>query len=83
MKLPSPCLGGKTPLEKTLDNGRLKVIGIVKDFNQSSLFVKIPPMMLLLDGDDQSNSIVSIKVQPNDRAETQRMINALFNDNFN
>ncbi len=75
-------LGWKNPIGKTLDNGKLKVVGVVKDFNQSSLFVKIPPMMLRLGENDRSYSVVSIKVHPDGRSETQRMVNQLFNDNF-
>jgi putative ABC transport system permease protein len=74
--------GWDDPIGKTLDNGRLKVVGVVKDFNQFSLFVKIPPMMLLLDKEDKLNSVVSIKVHPGDREGSQRIINELFNDNF-
>ncbi len=75
-------LGWKDPIGKTLNHGQLKVIGVVKDFNQYSLFVKIPPMMLRLNNERRASSIVGIKVLPNDRAGTQQMINQLFNDNF-
>jgi len=75
-------LGWENPLGKTLDNGRLKIIGVVKDFNQNSLFKKIRPIMLLLDKGNDNYPLASIKVNPVNRFETQRMINELFNANF-
>lgn len=75
-------LGWKNPIGKTLDNGKLKVVGVVKDFNQSSLFLKIPPMVLRLGEEDRAYSVVSIKTLPENRAATERMVNQVFNDSF-
>ncbi|UUF16682.1 MULTISPECIES: ABC transporter permease [Flavobacterium] len=75
-------LGWDNPIGKTLDDGRLKVIGVVKDFNQFSLFQKIPPMMLSMNIEDLAYSLVSIKTRGGDRTDTQKFINETFNTNF-
>jgi putative ABC transport system permease protein len=75
-------LGWNDPIGKTIDNGRLKVIGVVKDFNQFSLFQKIPPMVLSMDAELKDYSLVSIKINPNDRSGTLGTVNNLFNANF-
>lgn len=75
-------LGWDNPIGKTLDDGRLKVIGVIKDFNQFSLFQKIPPMMLSMNTEDLAYSLVSIKTRGGDRTDTQKFINETFNTNF-
>jgi len=74
--------GWKTAVGKTLDNNRLKVIGVVKDFNDFTLFKKIPPMVLLMDQGNNAANYASIRVDANDRIAAQKMVNNLFNDNF-
>lgn len=74
--------GWQDPIGKTIDNGRLKVIGVVKDFNQFSLFQKTPPIMLTMTPQDRTNSIVCIKINPNNRKETKNEINQIFNSSF-
>ncbi|WP_282079722.1 ABC transporter permease [Aquimarina algiphila] len=73
--------GWKNALGKEIDNGRLKVIGVVKDFNDYTAFKKIPPMILSMDKSSGS-SYVTIKVASDKRAETQALVNTLFNNNF-
>lgn len=75
-------LGWKNPIGKKLDDGRLTVIGVVKDFNQFSLFQKIPPMMLSMNNEDLAYSLVSIKTRADNRSDTQKFINETFNTNF-
>ncbi len=75
-------LGWEDPIGKSLDNGRYKVVGLVRDFNQSSLFVKIPPMMLRFSEENLGNNIVSIRVHAGNRAATLSKINRAFNDNY-
>lgn len=75
-------MGWNDPIGKTIDNGRLKVVGVVKDFNQFSLFQEIPPLMLTMNTDDQAYAAVSIKVNPNNRSETRRAVNQIFNSRF-
>jgi len=75
-------LGWPDPIGKTIDNGRLQVIGVVKDFNQFSLFQKIPPMVLTMNEKKTDYSLVSLKVNPIDRHETLASVNNLFNTNF-
>lgn len=75
-------LGWKDPIGKTLDNGNLKVIGVVKDFDQVSLLMKIPPMMLTMNSESKGSTIVSIRVSDNNRKETKREINKIFNAHF-
>ena len=67
---------------KTLDNGNLKVIGVVKDFNDFTLFKKIPPMVLLMDQGSDDTYYASIRVNPNARKETQNAVNDIFNESF-
>lgn len=74
--------GWKTGVGKTLDDNRLKVIGVVKDFNDFTLFKKIPPMVLLMNQGNQAANYASVRVNPNNRIATQKMINNLFNDSF-
>ncbi|MCK8524322.1 ABC transporter permease [Aquimarina sp. D1M17] len=75
-------LGWKDPIGKTIDNGRLKVVGVVKDFNQFSLFQEIPPMMLTMNTENMKYAAVSVKVNANGRTETRRAINSVFNSTF-
>jgi putative ABC transport system permease protein len=75
-------LGWKDPIGKTIDNGRLKVVGVVKDFNQFSLFQKIPPIMLTMNPQEKKYAIVGVRVNANNRLETKRAINQTFNSNF-
>lgn len=74
--------GWDTAVGKTLDNGRLKVIGVVKDFNDFTLFKKIPPMVLLMNNVRENAYLVSIRTNPNNRLETQKFVNNLFNNSF-
>jgi len=75
-------LGWKNPIGKTIDNGRKKIVGVVKDFNQFSLFREIPAMMLNLNTENRNYSVVSVRVNPNNRLETKSAINSIFNSNF-
>ncbi|CAM1356213.1 ABC transporter permease [Tenacibaculum halocynthiae] len=75
-------MGLKDPIGKTIDNGRLKIIGVVKDFNQFSLFQKIPPIMFTMTAEDKAYAVVSIKINNNNRVETKREINEVFNSSF-
>ncbi|MTI33115.1 ABC transporter permease [Xanthovirga aplysinae] len=74
-------LGWENPIGKTFDNGRLKIIGVVKNFHQYSLFQKIPPIMLLLDKEN-NYPLVSVKVNPVNKFESQKKLNELFNASF-
>ena len=75
-------LGWDNPVGKTLDNGKRKIVGVVKDFNQYSLFREIPPMMLTLNTTRKSYAAVSIRVNPNNRIQTLQSINQAFNTSF-
>src|SRR5690606_3507611 len=75
-------LGWTDPIGKTLDNGNLKVIGVVKDFDQVSLLQKIPPMMLTMNSGNKASTVVSIKISENNRKETKREVNEIFNSHF-
>lgn len=75
-------LGWKSAVGKTLDNNRLKVIGVVKDFNDFTLFKKIPPIMMVMDQGKKGAHYVSMRVNSNDRLATQKTVNSLFNENF-
>lgn len=86
----SACIINQTALElfgwdnalgKKIDDGRLKVIGVVKDFNDYTAFKKIPPMILFMD-EDSYGTYVTIKVAPDKKRETQALVNTLFNNNF-
>jgi len=74
--------GWNNAVGKTLDNGRLKIIGVVKDFNDFTLFKKIPPMVLIMNQQNGNAYYVSARVNPNDRKATQKVVNNLFNNNF-
>ncbi len=73
--------GWENALGKTIDNGRLKVIGVVKDFNDYTAFKKIPPMIMVMDK-GLGGKNVSIKVASDKRTETQAFVNAVFNESF-
>ncbi|WP_435261618.1 ABC transporter permease [Tenacibaculum sp. nBUS_03] len=75
-------LGWDNPIGKTLDNGKIKVIGVVKDFDQVSLTLKIPPLMLNMNSDDKKYFVIGIKVNDNNKAETRGLINKTFNSHF-
>ncbi|WP_103071995.1 ABC transporter permease [Aquimarina sediminis] len=74
--------GWKSAVGKTIDDGKLKVIGVVKDFNDYTLFKKIPPMILVMDKGEHRSAYVTVKVASNNREETKVMVNNLFNTNF-
>ncbi|GAA4115563.1 ABC transporter permease [Aquimarina addita] len=73
-------LGWEDPIGKTLEN--LKVIGVVKDFDQVSLLMKIPPMMLTMNSESRASTVVSIKISDTNRQETKREVNEIFNAHF-
>lgn len=75
-------LGWENPIGKTLDNGKIKVIGVVKDFDQVSLTLKIPPMMLTMNSDDKKYFVIGVKVNENNKSETRSFINKTFNSHF-
>lgn len=75
-------LGWADPIGKTLDNGRLKVVGVVEDFDQVSLMMKIPPMVLSMNSDSKSNTVVAIKISENNKKETKSAVNEIFNSHF-
>ncbi len=74
--------GWKEAVGKTIDDERLQVIGVVKDFNDFTLFKKIPPLVMVLDQDYHKFNYVSIRVDPKDRTTIQKSVNNLFSDNF-
>ena len=63
-------LGWTDPIGKTLDNGRLKVVGVVEDFDQVSLMMKIPPMVLTMNSESKPSTVVAIKIKEGNRKET-------------
>lgn len=73
--------GWDNAVGKTIDNGRLEVVGVVKDFNDYTLFKKIPPMVLLVN-EGWNNPLVTIKVNTEQQAVVQQEVNELFNDYF-
>lgn len=73
--------GWENPIGKTIDNGQLEVIGVIKDFNDYTLFKEIPPMVLTMNK-IESNPLVSIKVKSDKRAEMLGIVSKLFDDNF-
>ncbi|WP_431165616.1 ABC transporter permease [Tenacibaculum halocynthiae] len=75
-------LGWKDPIGKTFDNRRLKVIGVVKDFHQNSLFQEISPLMFTMNLKNEAYMAVSIKVNSNNKTETKNAINKVFNSHF-
>ncbi len=75
-------LGWDNPVGKTLDNGKIKVIGVVKDFDQVSLTLKIPPLMLTMNSNDKKYFVIGVKVNDNNKAETRGFINKTFNSHF-
>ena len=89
--LQSACILNETAVEvfgwqeaigKTIDNKRLKVIGVVKDFNDYTLFKKIPPLVLVMDRGYNNAYYVSLRVGSEGRMATQKLVNYLFEDNF-
>lgn len=74
--------GWKSAVGKTFNNGDLIVIGVVKDFNDYTLFKKIRPMALTLRNADSKKMFVSIRINGNDHYETQKYVNNLFNEEF-
>lgn len=90
MDLQQACIVNETAVEifgwdnavgKTIDNGRLEVIGVVKDFNDYTLFKRIPPMVLTMN-EGWYDPLVTIKVNTEQQASIQQEVNALFNDYF-
>ena len=74
--------GWKDAIGKTLKDGKLKIIGVVKDFNDFSLFMKIPPLVLTMYPENYQAYYASIRVHPVNRTAIQNKINDLFNENF-
>jgi putative ABC transport system permease protein len=73
--------GWENAIGKTINHGELTVVGVIQDFNDYTLFKKIPPMALTI-GTEQYLNFVTIKVANNKRKESQTFINGLFNEYF-
>jgi putative ABC transport system permease protein len=73
--------GWESAIGKTINDGELTVVGVIKDFNDYTLFKKIPPMALKI-GTDQTLNLVTIKISSDKRKEAHTFINGLFNEYF-
>lgn len=62
-------------------NATYHVIGVVKDFNDFTMFKKIPPMGLVVRNQGLNYSLISVKVSGN-REETISYLNNTFNNAF-
>ncbi|MEL6560959.1 MAG: ABC transporter permease [Bacteroidota bacterium] len=74
--------GWENAIGKTFNNGELKVIGVVKDFNDYTLFKKIRPMAMRMYQTTDDQLFVTIRVKGNNHFETQKYVNNLFNEEF-
>jgi putative ABC transport system permease protein len=60
-------IGWKDPIGKTLNDGSLHVIGVVKDYHKMTPFVEIMPQLLMLHKQDlEEHKMVSVRVSPDD-----------------
>ena len=74
--------GWENAIGKTFNNGKLKVIGVVKDFNDYTLFKQIRPMAIRMYQNTGDQLFVTIKVKGNNHFETRKYVNSLFNEEF-
>jgi len=75
--------GWKSALGKRLHDNQYKVIGVVKDFNDYSLFKPIKPMMLVMGQvRESSEPLISVRVSANNRKEARAFVNGFFGKNF-
>ena len=74
--------GWENAIGKTFNNGELKVIGVVKDFNDYTLFKKIRPMAMRIYQTTDDQLFVTIRVTGNNHFDTQKYVNNLFNEEF-
>ena len=74
--------GWKDAIGKSFNDGDLKVIGVVQDFNDYTLFKKIRPMAIRLYQTTSENLFITIRVKGSNHYETQKFVNNLFNQEF-
>ncbi|MGB3465457.1 MAG: ABC transporter permease [Cyclobacteriaceae bacterium] len=74
--------GWKEAVGKKLNNGKLTVIGVVKDFNDYTLFKKIRPMAIMIREQNPKGIYVSVRVNTDEQYEIAKQINSLVNDEF-
>ena len=76
-------LGMVNPIGQSLDNGEIKIIGVIKDFHQSSVHNKIEPYMIIpTKGTVKGWNIYSIKVISEIDNDVMAKINNTFNEIF-
>lgn len=74
--------GWKSAVGKKLDNGRLTVIGVAKDFNDFSLFMRIPPMIMVMHPETYKTHYATMRVNNSERISVQKEVNSHFNEVF-
>ena len=79
MRLRGKKLDGTDPLGKKIDDNRYTIIGVVKDFHQYSVHVKIAPFYMVLDsGDLKKGGLYSIRIKPGTEETSIRLVNQEF-----
>ena len=74
----------KDPLGKRLWDNKFRVVGVIKDFHNHTLFKKIRPMILLLKPDNRlyDNGLYSVRVSDSGQKETKELVTEAFKRMF-
>jgi len=76
-------IGWSNPIGRKVDNNRFTVIGVVKDFHEYSVHVKIAPYYMVLNpGDLKKDAIYSIRIKPGAEESSIRFVNQEFRKFF-
>ncbi len=76
--------GWKDPLGKRIWDNKYRVVGVIKDFHNHTLFKKIRPMVLLLKPTDRlfNSSLYSVRVTKTGASKSKELVTAAFKHMF-
>jgi putative ABC transport system permease protein len=76
-------IGWTDPLGKKINDNRYTIVGVVKDFHQNSVHVKIAPYYMVLNsGDLKKGEIYSIRIRPGTEENSIRLVDQDFRKFF-
>jgi len=72
--------GWKNPIGKTLDDGKLRVIGVIRDYHRMTPTIEIMPQILLChSGQLNQTNMISMRVKPASTATARKEIKRILN----
>jgi putative ABC transport system permease protein len=71
------------PIGKKIDNNNYTIVGVVKDFHQYSVHVKIPAYYMVLNsGTLDDGGVFSVRIKPQDKEKTIAYVRGVFREYF-